>query len=302
MNRRQLIRHSAWFGAAVGLAVVGGEVVSHVAGTADAARSPSRPALRFAQVSDSHIGFTGKANPNVADSFNHAIDRINNLGYEPDFVIHTGDLTHLATPGQFDQVKQMMTGLRTPHVFTVPGEHDSIDDGGQKYRSAFGAGTRGDGWYSFDIAGVHVIALVNTLNLKKLGHLGVEQLEFVEKDVAPLPSDTPIIVFSHIPLFAMYPDWGWGTDDAAQALSYLRRFSSVTCLNGHVHQLFSKTEGNVTFHSGTTTAYPLPHPGDGPAPKPVTLPAGKLQDALGIREVSYDRGQTILALKEKTLQ
>ena len=302
MNRRQLIRHSAWFGAAVGLAVVGGEVVSHVAGTADAARSPSRPALRFAQVSDSHIGFVGKANPDVAGSFTHAIDQINNVGYEPDFVIHTGDLTHLATPAQFDQVKQMMSGLHTSHVFTVPGEHDSIDDGGQKYRSAFGAGTRGDGWYSFDVAGVHVIALVNTLNLKKLGHLGVEQLEFVEKDVAPLPSDTPIIVFSHIPLFAMYPDWGWGTDDAAQALSYLRRFSSVTCLNGHVHQLFSKTEGNVTFHSGTTTAYPLPHPGDGPAPKPVTLPAGKLQDALGIREVSYNRGQTTLALKEKTLQ
>ena len=302
MNRRQLIRHSAWFGAAVGLAVVGGEVVSHIADTADAARSPSRPALRFAQVSDSHIGFLGKANPDVASSFTHAIDQINNLGYEPDFVIHTGDLTHLATPGQFDQVKQMMSGLRTQHVFTVPGEHDSIDDGGQKYRSAFGAGTRGDGWYSFDIAGVHVIALVNTLNLKKLGHLGAEQLDFVAKDVAALSSDTPIIVFSHIPLFAMYPDWGWGTDDAAQALRYLRRFSSVTCLNGHVHQLFSKTEGNVTFHSGTTTAYPLPRPGDGPAPKPVTLPAGKLQDALGIREVSYNRGQTTLALKEKTLQ
>jgi 3',5'-cyclic AMP phosphodiesterase CpdA len=302
MNRRQLMRHSAWFGAAVGLAVVGGEVISHVAGTADAARSSNRPTLRFAQVSDSHIGFTGKANPNVAGSFNQAIESINNLGYTPDFVIHTGDLTHLSAPDQFDQVKQMLGGLRTPHVFTVPGEHDSVDDAGQKYRSVFGAGTRGDGWYSFDISGVHVIALVNTLNLKKLGHLGVDQLEFVEKDVAGLPSDTPIIVFSHIPLFAMYPDWGWGTDDAAQALSNLRRFSSVTCLNGHVHQVFSKTEGNVTFHSGTTTAYPLPAPGDGPAPKPVTLPAGKLHDALGIREVSYTRGQSALALKEKVLQ
>jgi 3',5'-cyclic AMP phosphodiesterase CpdA len=302
MSRRQLVRHSAWFGAAVGLAVVGGEVISHVAGTAQAGQVPSRPALRFAQVSDSHIGFSGKANPDVVGSFGQAIDRINNLGYPPDFVIHTGDLTHLATPGQFDQVKHMMTGLRTPHVFTVPGEHDSVDDAGQKYRSAFGAGTRGDGWYSFDIAGVHVIALVNTLNLKKLGHLGVEQLEFVAKDVAGLPNDTPIIVFSHIPLFAMYPDWGWATDDAAQALSYLRRFSSVTCLNGHVHQVFSKTEGNVTFYSGTTTAYPLPHPGDGPAPKPVTLPAGKLHDALGIREVGYWPGQNALALKERTLQ
>jgi 3',5'-cyclic AMP phosphodiesterase CpdA len=303
MTRRQLMRHSAWFGAAVVLTVAGGEVISHVAGAAThVATQPERPTLRFAQISDSHLGFTGTANANVTDTFTEAIGQINNLGYTPDFVIHTGDLTHLATPGQFDQVKQMMTGLNTPHIFTVPGEHDSIDDGGQKYLKAFGSGTRGDGWYSFDTAGVHVIGLVNTLNMKKLGHLGTDQLDFIQKDLAPLSSDTPIVVFSHIPLFAMYPDWGWGTDDATQALSYLRRFASVTCLNGHVHQLFSKTEGNITFHSGTTTAYPLPHPGDGPAPKPLTLPAGKLHDALGIREVSYTKGQQALALKEQVLR
>jgi 3',5'-cyclic AMP phosphodiesterase CpdA len=301
MTRRQLIRHSAWFGAAVVLTVAGGEVISHIAGSADAAQPTVTPALRFAQISDSHIGFKGPANANVADTFNQAIGQINGLGFTPDFVIHTGDLTHLATPEQFDQVKQMMADLKTPHIFTVPGEHDSTDDAGQKYRQAFGAGTRGDGWYSFDIAGVHVIGLVNTLNMNKLGHLGTDQLEFVEKDVAGLSSDTPIIVFSHIPLFAMYPDWGWGTDDAAQALSYLKRFSSVTCLNGHVHQLFSKTEGNVTFYSATTTAYPLPPPGQGPAPKPMTLPAGKLRDALGIRQVSYTKGQQALALKDQKL-
>jgi 3',5'-cyclic AMP phosphodiesterase CpdA len=300
MTRRQLIRHSAWFGAAVVLTVAGGEVISHVAGSAGAAQ-PAKPALRFAQISDSHIGFKGPANTNVTDTFNHAIGQINGLDYTPDFVIHTGDLTHLATPDQFDQVKHMLGELNTPHVFTVPGEHDSTDDAGQKYRQAFGAGTRGDGWYSFDVAGVHIIGLVNTLNMQKLGHLGADQLEFVEKDVAGLSSDTPIIVFSHIPLFAMYPDWGWGTDDATQALSYLKRFSSVTCLNGHVHQLFSKTEGNVTFYSATTTAYPLPAPGQGPAPKPVTLPAGKLHDALGIREVSYIKGQQALALKDEKL-
>ncbi|HUO40911.1 MAG TPA: metallophosphoesterase, partial [Mycobacterium sp.] len=255
----------------------------------------------FVQISDSHIGFKGAANPNVVDTFTHAINQVNSLGYTPDFVIHTGDLTHLGTPEQFDQVKQMLIGLNAPHVFTVPGEHDSTDDGGQKYRQTFGAGTRGDGWYSFDVAGVHFIALVNTLHLQKLGHLGTDQLEFVEKDVAPLSSDTPVVVFSHIPLFAMYPDWGWGTDDATQALSYLQRFSSVTCLNGHVHQLFTKTDGNVTFYSGTTTAYPLPGPGNGPAPKPVTLPAGQLYNALGVREVTYTKGQQALALKEQKL-
>jgi 3',5'-cyclic AMP phosphodiesterase CpdA len=302
MTRRQLIRHSAWFGSAVVLTVVGGEVISHIAGSTATTSQATRPTLRFAQISDSHIGFSGAANPSVADTFSEAINQVNSLGYAPDFVIHTGDLTHLATPAQFDQVKQMLTGLRTPHIFTVPGEHDTGDDAGQKYRQVFGAGTRGDGWYSFDIAGVHLIALVNTVHLPKLGQLGTEQLEWIQKDVAGLSSDTPIIVFSHIPMFAMYPDWGWGTEDAAQALSYLKRFSSVTCLNGHVHQLFTKTEGNVTFYTATTTAYPLPHPGEGPAPKPVTLPAGQLHDALGIREVSYVKGQQALALKEQKLQ
>ncbi|MBV9315677.1 MAG: metallophosphoesterase [Pseudonocardia sp.] len=302
MSRRQLLRHSAWFGAAVVLAVASGEVISHVDGTATTAAVLDDPhALRFAQVSDSHIGFTGSANTDVTGSFSRAITQINSLGFRPDFVMHTGDLTHLSTQAQFDQVKQMMGGLRAGGVFTVPGEHDSVGDHGQKYRALFGAGSKGDGWYSFDIKGVHVIALVNTLALEKLGHLGTDQLDFIQHDVAGLSGDTPIVVFSHIPLFAMYPTWGWGTDDAAQALSYLRRFSSVTCLNGHVHQLFSKTEGNVTFHSATTTAYPLPHPGQAPAPTPQTLPAGQLGAALGIREVTYQPGQPGLAVKDRSL-
>ncbi|GAB3881326.1 metallophosphoesterase [Kibdelosporangium lantanae] len=299
MTRRQLLRHTAWFGSAVVLTVAGGEVISQIASPGEVAADPK--ALRFVQLSDSHLGFKGTANTAVEDSFAHAIQQVNSLPYEPDFVMHTGDLTHLSTPAQFDQVKQMMTGLRTGHVFTVPGEHDSVDDHGQKYRQAFGANTKGDGWYSFDIGGVHFISLVNTLSLEKLGHLGTDQLEFVRKDVAGLSADTPIVVFSHIPLFEMYPAWGWGTDDAVQALSYLRRFASVTCLNGHVHQLFTKTEGNITFHSATTTAYPLPAPGAATAPTPVTLPAGKLKDALGIREVAYRQGDQPLAVKDVKL-
>jgi 3',5'-cyclic-AMP phosphodiesterase len=302
MTRRQLLRHTAWFGSAVVLTVTGGEVVSHLAGDPPPVPAAGDPtALRFVQISDSHLGFTGPANTAVQESFADAITQINSLPQAPAFVMHTGDLTHLSTQAQFDQVKQMMTGLRTGHVLTVPGEHDSVDDHGQKYRATFGAGTRGDGWYSFDLHGVHFIALVNTLSLEKLGHLGPDQLDFIRTDVAGLSDDTPIVVFSHIPLFAMYPAWGWGTDDAVQALAYLRRFSSVTCLNGHVHQLFTKTEGNVTFHSATTTAYPLPAPGHGPAPAPVTLPAGKLRAALGIREVTYRTGTSGLAVKNETL-
>jgi 3',5'-cyclic AMP phosphodiesterase CpdA len=301
MSRRQLLRHGAWFGGAVALTVVGGEVISHVGGTPASTLTQDPNALRFVQLSDSHIGFHGPANLDVTDSFSRAITQVNSLGFRPDFVMHTGDLTHLSTQAQFDQVHQMLGGLHTGKVFVVPGEHDSVDDHGQKYRATFGAGTRGDGWYSFDIKGVHFIALVNTLALEKLGHLGVDQLDFVQRDVAGLSSDTPIVVFSHIPLFAMYPAWGWGTDDALQALSYLRRFSSVTCLNGHVHQLFSKTEGNVTFHSATTTAYPLPHPGQGPGPIPQVLPARQLGDALGIRDVTYQPGQHALAVRDRTL-
>ncbi|QIY99663.1 metallophosphoesterase [Streptomyces sp. S1D4-11] len=308
MSRRQLMRHAGWFGGAVVLTVASGEVISHIADSRDTnsmaaagATAAANGSLRFVQVSDSHIGFHGPANTDVVGSFTEAINQVNSLGFRPDFVMHSGDLTHLSTAGQFDQVKQMLTGMQTDRVFTVPGEHDSIGDAGRAYRKTFGMGTLGDGWYSFDTHGVHFIALVNTLSLEKLGHLGNDQIDFVRKDIAGLSSDTPIVVFSHIPLFAMYPKWGWSTDDALKIIALLRRFSSVTCLNGHVHQLFTKTDGNITFHSATTTAYPLPKPGRGPAPTPQVVPARQLKDALGIRTVGYRQGDRELAVKDQRL-
>ena len=302
MTRRQLMRHTAWFGAAVVLTVAGGEVISHVAGDdAPAATPVSTTALRFVQISDSHLGFKGPANLDVAATFGAAINQVNSLGFEPDFVMHSGDVTHLSLPAEFGQAKEMMSDLRTPRVFTVPGEHDTINDGGKTYRKFFGAGTLGDGWFSFDVKGVHVISLVNTTSVDALGNLGPDQLDFVRRDLAGLSPETPIVVFSHIPLYAMYPKWGWGTGDAVQLLSMLRRFGSVTCLNGHVHQVFTKTEGNVTFHSAAPTCYPLPEPGQGPAPLPVTLPAGELTSALGIRTVSFRAGSTSLAITDERL-
>ncbi|HEY3603184.1 MAG TPA: metallophosphoesterase [Sporichthyaceae bacterium] len=301
MSRRQLLRHATWFGAAVAVTVAGGETISHVLGGSTPAAATDPGALHIVQVSDSHIGFTGPANTDVTGSFAKALADVNKMKVTPDFVMHTGDLTHLSTPAQFDQVHQMMKGVRAGGVFTVPGEHDAVDDHGQKYRQVFGAGTKGDGWYSLDIKGVHVIALVNSLILEKLGHLGQDQIDWVRQDLAGLSADTPILVFSHIPLFAMYPQWGWGTDDAMQVLALLRRFSSVTCLNGHVHQLFNYTDGQITFHSATTTAYPLPKPGEGPGPTPQTLPAGKLHGALGIREVTFRPGGPGPAIADHTL-
>ncbi len=323
MTRRQLARHAGWFGGAVVLTVAGGVVISNIVDSGSgstAAAKPTAPAtggaagapnagafadpnaLRFVQISDSHIGFNGPANTDVTGSFARAINQVNGLGFRPDFVMHTGDLTHLSTPAQFDQVRQMMTGIHTDKVFTVPGEHDSVGDHGHAYLKTFGQGTTGDGWFSFDTHGVHFISLVNTLSLEKLGHLGPDQIDFVRKDVAGLSSDTPIVVFSHIPLFAMYPAWGWSTDDALQVLSLLKRFASVTALNGHVHQLFTRTEGNVTFHSATTTAYPLPKPGAAAAPTPQVVPARQLQAALGIREVAYRQGSANLAITDETLK
>ncbi len=305
MTRRQLMRHTAWFGAAVALTVTGGEVISHVAGDgspAEAATMAAGPdALRFVQISDSHLGFTGPANLDVAATFGAAINQVNALGYEPDFVMHSGDITHLTLASEFGQAKEMMSDIATPRVFTVPGEHDTINDGGKTYRKFFGAGTLGDGWFSFDIKGVHVISLVNTTSVDALGVLGASQLDFVRRDVAALSSETPIVVFSHIPLYAMYPKWGWGTSDAVALLGMLRRFGSVTALNGHVHQVFAKTEGNVTFYSAAPTCYPLPQPGQAPAPLPVTVPAGELSAALGIRTVCFRPGSTNLALTDERL-
>ena len=237
----------------------------------------------------------------MAATFGAAINQVNSLGFEPDFVMHSGDITHLTLAAEFGQAKEMMADIKTPRVFTVPGEHDTINDRGRMYRQFFGAGTLGDGWFSFDTGGVHFISLVNTTNLDALGYLGPDQLDFVRRDVAGLSSETPIVLFSHIPLYAMYPQWGWGTSDAVTLLGMLRRFGSVTALNGHVHQVFTKTEGNVTFYSAAPTCYPLPEPGQAPAPLPVTLPAGELTSALGIRTVSFQAGTTSLALTDQRL-
>jgi 3',5'-cyclic AMP phosphodiesterase CpdA len=260
--------------------------------------------LSFIQISDSHMGFDKAANPDVVATLRVAVDRINTAPNTPEFVLHTGDISHLSKPSEFDTVDQVLKDAKANQVFYVPGEHDVLGDDGKQYLERYGKGTKGGGWYSFDKKGVHFIGLVNVLNLKAggLGSLGEEQLEWMEDDVKGLSASTPIVVFAHIPLWAVYPEWGWGTDDSAQALAYLKRFGSVTVLNGHIHQTMQKVEGNITFHTATSTAFPQPQPGTAPSPGPLKVPAEQLRSLLGLTRVEYLPSRHSLGIIDSTLE
>lgn len=254
----------------------------------------------FVQISDSHIGFNKPANPDVVGTLQAAVDKINGMPITPSFILHTGDISHLSQPEEFDTLEQVLKGAKSEKVFYVPGEHDVLNDNGKQYLERFGKGTKGDGWYSFDSNGVHFIGLVNVVNLLEggLGLLGNEQLAWLEKDLKGLSSSTPIVVFAHIPLWTVYPQWNWGTSDSAVAISYLKRFGSVTVLNGHIHQNIQKVEGNITFHTAMSTAFPQPQPGTAPSPGPMKVPAEKLRSLLGLTSVNYVEHAHTLAVTD----
>ena len=258
-GRRHFLKCMAWVGTGAAWTLAGGTL----RGVPLGGRRPP-DGLHFMQISDSHIGFDKPANVDVTGTLRAAIAKIKADPVPPAFILHTGDLTHLSKESEFDTVQQVMADASLP-VFYVPGEHDVLVDDGRTYLQRFGRHTRGAGWHSFDHGGVHFVGLVNVVNLKAggLGSLGREQLEWLEKDVKHLKSSTPVVVFAHIPLWSVYPDWGWGTDDSEQALSLLKRFGSVSVLNGHIHQVMQKVEGQVTFHTAMSTAFPQPAPGAG---------------------------------------
>jgi Icc protein len=304
VDRRGFLKCMAWAGTGT-LCVLQGGVLKSFA-LSDVLQQKignMKGDLSFVQISDSHIGFNKAANPDVTATLREAIAKVNALPTPPSFVLHTGDLTQLSKPEEFDTLAESLKSLKTDHIFYVPGEHDVLNDNGEIFHQRFGQGTQGDGWYSFDKNGAHFIGLVNVLNLKAggLGSLGTDQLEWLEKDVSSLKSSTPIVLFAHIPLWAVYPEWGWGTDDSEQALSYLRRFGSVTVLNGHIHQTMQKVEGNITFHTACSTAFPQPAPGKADSPGPMTVPAEKLRAALGITDVNFVRGKHTLGITDSSL-
>ncbi len=298
IDRRAFLKCMGWVGTGIVWTVSGGILSSCTVG-----QQPIGGDFTFAQVSDSHIGFNKEPNADVAATLREAVNRVNALPTPPAFVLHTGDLSHLSKPEEFDTVDQSLRELKAKQVFYTPGEHDVFSDNGKAYLDRYGKGTLGGGWHSFDYGDVHFIALVNVLNLKEsgLGSLGADQLAWLEKDVRDKSSSTPIVVFAHIPLWTVYPEWGWGTDDSAQALSFLKKFGSVTVLNGHIHQVLQKVEGNITFHTARSTAFPQPAPGTAPAPGPLKVPAEQLRSVLGVAQITFTRGKSALAVVDSTL-
>jgi plastocyanin len=305
IDRRGFLRCMAWAGTGLLWTMRRGVPTASALSGLGGANDVDRKGILFAQISDSHIGFDKEANTNVTATLQAAVDRLNALPRRPAFVLHTGDITQLSKAGEFDTADQVLKGLRSERIFFVPGEHDVLGDNGAAYMARYGraVGAKGGGWYSFDHSGVHFIGLVNVLNLKAggLGSLGHEQLSWLARDVRGLSSSTPIVLFAHVPLWTVYPEWGWGTDDGAQALALLKRFGSITVLNGHIHQIMQKVEGTVQFHTAMSTAFPQPAPGTAPAPGPMKVDPGLLTSVLGVTSVDYVRGQHALAVVDSTL-
>jgi Icc protein len=304
LDRRGFLGCMAWAGTGMLWTVSGGLLGSSLLASKAGAAEMVKGTFSFVQISDSHIGFNKEGvNTDVVGTLREAISRINALPEPPDFVLHTGDLTHLAEADEFDTLEQLLKSVKTQQIFYVPGEHDVTGDDGRQYLQRFGKNTKGAGWQSFDHNGVHFVGLVNVVDIQQngLGSLGSDQLEWLEDDLKGRSDDTPVVVFAHIPLWSVYPQWGWGTDDGAKALEYLKRFGSVTVLNGHIHQTMKKVEGRVTFHTAMSTAFPQPEPGKAPKPGPMKVEAGKLRDYLGITDVNYTEGKSSLAIVDSTL-
>jgi 3',5'-cyclic AMP phosphodiesterase CpdA len=304
-SRRHALKCLAYGGTGTLFTLAGGVLtpsnLAFAAGGATSRRSSGIPL--FVQISDTHIGFSRDANPDVAGTLKSTIELVNAMPERPDMVIHTGDITHLSKAVEFDTAALLMSALRVIEVHTTPGEHDVADATASEYFNRYGKPSANRGYYSFDRHGVHFVGLINVLQFKpnSLAALGTEQLEWLEADLKGRSASIPVVVFAHMPMWNIYEPWGWGTADAEQAMGYLRRFGSVTVINGHIHQIVQKVEGNITFHTARSTAYPQPAAGAAPAPGPLKVPTDQLPRMLGVSSVSFKRHPGTLTLTDRTL-
>jgi 3',5'-cyclic-AMP phosphodiesterase len=294
-SRRKLLRCMVLGSAGVLWTVSGGVLKPFRLDGGALAATPTAGDFTFMQISDTHIGFKGPVNPDPAVTLKEALAKVG--AARPAMLLHTGDVSHLTKPEEFDMAAQIMKTANL-ETYYVPGEHDTIGDNGKSFFERFGREKSTGGWYSFDKGGVHFIGLVNVVDLRPsgLGYLGPTQIKWLEDDLKGKSASTPIVVFAHMPLWTVSADWGWGTDDAEPAVALLKRFGSVTVLNGHIHQVIQKVEGNVSFRTAYSTAFPQAAPGTpGASPGPLKVAAEQLRSVLGVRRVDVvpDKGVTL---------
>jgi 3',5'-cyclic AMP phosphodiesterase CpdA len=241
----------------------------------------------FVQLSDTHWGFTGdKVNPEAKNTLKKAVAAVNSLPTQPDFIVFTGDLTHTTDDAQerrkrMGEFKDIVKELKVKTLRFMPGEHDASLDKGAAFKEFFG-----DTHYTFDHKGVHFIVLDNVSD--PAAKIGDEQLDWLKKDLAKLNKTQPIVVFTHRPLFDLYPDWDWATRDGAQVVEALSPYQHVTVFYGHIHQEHHQMTGHIAHHAAESLVFPLPAPGSQPKRMPIPWDAAAPFKGMGWRSVAAD--------------
>ena len=272
-NRREFLK----------LAAVGGGVVyaSGLAGCATA--MPKTSDFYFVQLSDSHWGYAGEANPDAANTLKNAVAAVNALSVPPDFIMFTGDLTHTTDDPKerrrrLAEFKEIVSGLKIKQVRFMPGEHDASLDNGAAYKEFFG-----ETYYSFDHNGIHFAVVDNVSDAgSRIGDAG---LDWLKADLAKQKTNAPIVVFTHRPLFDLAPKWDWATRDGDKALAILMPYEHVTVFYGHIHQEHHHMTGHIAHHSAKSLIFPLPVAGSQDKRTPLAWDATTPTKGLGFREV-----------------
>ena len=250
-------------------------------------KGPKPEEFYFVQLSDTHWGFDGPAiNPDAQGTLKKAVDAINRLDMPPDFVVFTGDLTHTTEDVQkrrdrMAEFRDIAGALRVKTVHFMAGEHDAALDRGDAYQQHFG-----ELHYSFDHRGVHFIVLDNVSDPAAI--VGDAQLRWLQGDLQRFKKDAPIVVFTHRPLFDLYPQWDWATKDAAAVINALMPYQNVTVFYGHIHQEHHFMTGHIAHHAAKSLMFPLPAPGSVPKRAPIPWDAGAPYNGLGFRDVEAD--------------
>lgn len=239
--------------------------------------------FHFVQISDTHWGFEGPANPDANGTLPKAVRAVNGLAHKPDFVVFTGDLTHTTDDpslrrARMTEFRRIVSALDIDTLRFMPGEHDASLDGGTAYRELFGPTH-----YSFGHKGIHFVAIDNVSDPRAL--VDDAQLAWLEKDLAAQNAETPIVVFTHRPLFDLAPEWDWATRNGAQVLEILMPHRNVTVFYGHIHQEHHYKTGHIEHHAARSLMFPLPAPGSQPKRAPVPWNPDEPYAGLGFRDV-----------------